>query len=127
MGIVLAFLGIVNASYLLYAHRKPAALVCPLDHDCSVVTESRWSRVLGVRNEVLGILFYLGVLSLFIASIVLPGTRLITTLILAATAGGALYSAALIGIQAFVIKDYCFYCIISALLSVLLLIDALLL
>ena len=119
-GIVLAALGVVNALYLWYGHRTKA-LICPLDHDCSVVTESKWSTLLGVRNEVLGAGYFFIVLCLYLAFALRPDFAERFGMILAIlTAGGLLYSAVLVGIQRFAIKDYCFYCLISALLAFLL-------
>ena len=58
--ITIALAGIVDAGYLVWKHysNKSEPLVCPLDHDCSKVTESKWSTIFLVRNEVLGLLFY---------------------------------------------------------------------
>ena len=61
--ILLSFLGLVNAVYLTYKHYFTAKpLVCPINHDCNAVLNSRWSNILGIRNEILGVLFYGGML-----------------------------------------------------------------
>lgn len=116
--IVLALLGLLDAGYLAYEHYRHKPLVCPLDHDCSVVTESRWSHVFGIRNEVLGLLFYL---SLFIGAIsvfFLPQyTDILLLLFFLASILAFLFSIFLAGIQFWVIRDYCFYCLISALIN----------
>lgn len=124
---VLAILGAMNAGYLVYQHyrRKNKPLVCPMNHDCSVVTESRWSHVLGVRNEVLGLLFFLGMLITLLATRAYPAWQATAHLLLrVGAAGGALFSLFLVSVQALKIKDYCFYCIISAIISVLVGINA---
>ncbi len=124
---VLASLGAINAGYLTYKHHqgRNKPLVCPLNHDCSVVTESRWSHFLGIRNEVLGLLFFLGIVAAMLATLFVPvWTPTIHLLLRIGTAGGALFSVLLIGIQAFKIKNYCFYCIISAILSTLVCVNA---
>ncbi|MEK6904601.1 MAG: vitamin K epoxide reductase family protein [Nanoarchaeota archaeon] len=118
--IILSAIGIWVSGYLVYAHYKKKSLDCPLDHDCSVVTESRWNKIFLVRNDVLGLLFYIAVL---IATIVVlinqtfsPVFFMYMTYI-----GGAvlLFSIFLVYIQFFVIKDYCFYCMISAAVNLL--------
>lgn len=125
-GIVLAALGAVNALYLLRGHRKKS-LICPLNHDCSVVTESKWSTFLGVRNEVLGIAYYFGVLVLYALFALRPATLERFGMILPfMTGGGLLFSAALVGIQAFAIRDYCFYCLISAFIALVLFVTSVL-
>ena len=126
-------LGIVNAGYLLWKHHKQKQnpkqpLVCPLNHDCSVVTESKWSHIFGIRNEILGILFFLSMFFATLSFIFVPSLLSILALpLLLATSGSLIFSIILILIQAFVIKDYCFYCIISAFLTAVIFINSLLL
>ena len=123
--IALALGGIINSAWLAYQHYKKKPLICPFDHDCGVVTESRWSAVLGVRNEALGILFYVFMFGAAIAATALPplaGT--ISLLLVLSASGGTIYSAFLVCVQFFIIRDYCFYCLISALLTALLLINS---
>ncbi len=127
--VVLCILGLLNSGYLVWKHRKNSKtpLVCPLDHDCSKVTESKWSKMLGIRNEVLGTLFYAGLLIFFLLN--LSGWRFksFTLLLFLATLLSSLFSLLLIYIQIRIIKDYCFYCLLSALINFLLLINSLIL
>ncbi len=126
--LVLALGGLINSGYLFWNHHKKKPLVCPLDHDCSIVTESKWSHLFGIRNEILGLLFFVGMLGLGLTSLttLLPlSTTLLSTLIGASL--GLLFSILLVLIQSFVIKNYCFYCLISAVISALLFIVSLLL
>ena len=103
-------------------------MVCPMDHDCSTVTESKWSTVLGVRNEFLGFLFYLGMVCSGLAAILVPSAQgLFLLLLFMGTGIGVLYSALLVGVQLVVIKDYCFYCMISASITLLLFINSIVL
>lgn len=125
---VLAIFGLVDSLYLWYEHKsKNATLMCPLDHDCSVVTESRWSKIFGVRNEVLGAVYYLAMLAGGFTLALAPETTFpIKTLLVVSSFGGFLFSAILTIIQFRVIKDYCFYCLISAGISTIILIVAIL-
>ena len=119
-------MGIIDSGYLVWQHYRKKPLVCPLDHKCDVVTESKWSHIFVVRNEVLGLLFYISLLAGILLFIFVPEPRmLISLLLLFATAGGVLFSLFLISLQIFVIKDYCFYCIISAIISLLLFLNTL--
>lgn len=124
--VVLAIVGIADAGYLVYEHRKHGGvLVCPMDHDCSVVTESKWSRTFGVRNETMGLAYYLMALAGILAAIALPaGAGSVLFYLLILSAGGLAYSFFLTGVQFFVIKDYCFYCLISAGLTLLLFLNS---
>lgn len=124
--IVLSLGGAINAGYLFYQHRKRKPLVCPMNHDCSVVTESKWSHVFGVRNEVLGFLFYCVLLAGIFMSVFMPELiRPMPFFLFLATSAGLLFSLFLIFLQKFVIKDYCFYCLISAIISLFLFLNSL--
>jgi len=123
---VLAIGGLADAGYLIFKHRVHEPLACPLDHDCSVVTESKWARLFGVRNEILGFFFYGGLLVGMLIILFVPAYEgLVRNLILIGVSIGLVLSAFLILIQLAVIKDYCFYCLISAGLNVLLFVNAL--
>ena len=124
--IILAVFGLIDAAYLYYEHRQEnKSLVCPMDHDCSVVTESKWSTIFGVRNELLGLIFYLGVLLLALSPLVLNvNPEPVKNLLMLATAGGLLFSVFLTAVQIVSIKDYCFYCLISAAITILLFINS---
>ncbi len=122
---VLSLLGIATTLRLLWQHqkKKEQPLVCPLNHDCSVVTESKWSHIFYVRNEVLGLLFYLSMLLATIGMTASMYGELLRMFIRFATSLSLLLSAFLVYVQVKIIKDYCFYCLISALINALLLVN----
>lgn len=119
--IVLSVLGIADAGYLTYKHTRKQPLLCPIGDDCSVVTESKWSHLFGVRTEVLGLLYYsallIAIIGVFSTSSLNGG---VIALLPWATGVGGAFSLFLVSLQAFVIKKYCFYCLLSALISFLL-------
>lgn len=119
--IVLSILGIADAGYLTYKHTRKQPLICPIGDDCTVVTESRWSHLFGVRTEVLGLLYYSALLIAILGIFSTPSLngQLLALLPWVTGVGGA-FSLFLISLQAFVIKKYCFYCLLSALISFLL-------
>src|SRR3989344_8359775 len=110
--LTLALAGIADAGYLVWKHyhntTKP--LVCPLDHDCSKVTESRWSTIFWARNEVLGLLFYVAMLVAGLAVFFMPAFSLFSfplSLLIKLSAGfGLVFSLFLIWVQIYKIKDY---------------------
>ncbi len=124
--IVLSFAGLINASYLTYKHYfEKEPLVCPIEgHDCNAVVQSRWSHMFSVRNEVLGVVFYGAALAsgllLALNQGAIPGLRFY---ILIGTGLGMLFSVFLTYLQKFVIHEFCFYCLISAGLSLLIFIN----
>lgn len=118
--VVLAFLGLVNASYISYKRTREQPMVCPINNDCEKVIESRWSRIFYIKNDTLGIIYFLILLifsiSLFLYSdytnLISKGLFLINTL-------AFLFSLFLLYVQKYKIKSYCFYCLISALITFL--------
>jgi len=116
---ILIILGITDSVYLIYKNRGGQPLVCPLNGNCHAVLASKWNRFLGVKNEIWGLLYYLGVLSLL--GLFFYNICGITILaLLGLVSFGALYSAFLTYIQAFKLKEYCFYCLVSAIINLLL-------
>jgi len=124
--IVLSFLGIIDAGYLAYNHIQKKPLICPINAHCSAVTESKWSHMFGVRNEFLGVVYYVGLFGGILGTFLFPSVRPLLFLALVfGTTLGFLFSVFLVFLQAAVIKNYCFYCMISALISFLLFLDSL--
>mgnify|MGYP001597252082 FL=1 len=115
----------INSGYLVYKHHEKKPLICPLNHDCSIVTEGKWSKIFFIRNEILGLFFYIflfiSILILISNQNLLPTLRII---ILLATSFGLLFSVYLILLQKYVIKDYCFYCLISAIITSLIFLNS---
>lgn len=122
--IVLSIVGAIDSAYLLWKHQQHQPLICPLDHDCSAVTESKWSRILLVRNEVLGTAFYVTLLLMVLATLLKPEVQLLPKLIPWITGTGLVFSLFLVYIQIYKIKDYCFYCLASAFITVLLFLNS---
>lgn len=126
--LVLAFVGLLNAGYLLWKHyrHRNQPMICPLTHDCSKVTESSYAHLLPIRNEVLGTVFYVMVLFGIIGTIVFPALQKWGYVLLSIAIGsGVIFSGILVYIQAQVIKNYCFYCLVSALITLLLFVNSL--
>jgi len=129
--LALSIIGGVNSGYLYWKHRQKKPLMCPLDHDCSKVTESKWSHVFYLRNEILGMLFYttmvISMLAIVLFSNLIPFIVLLLYIILSASALATLFSLVLIYIQLKKINDYCFYCIVNAVIILLIFLNSVLL
>ncbi|HBU07356.1 MAG TPA: hypothetical protein DEB09_04715 [Candidatus Magasanikbacteria bacterium] len=115
--VVICILGIMDTIYLINKNKEGKHLVCPINGNCNAVLQSEWNKFLGVKNEVWGLLYYLGVFSL---AILFYYNFLPIEILLLITGLGVLYSAFLTGIQIFKIKEYCVFCLSSAGFSVLL-------
>jgi uncharacterized membrane protein len=117
--IFLAFGGFLIARYI-YHHKKNVkeALVCPLKANCDTVIHSDYSMILGIPVEVLGMFYYAGTAVAYGWVVIFPelSTPLILSGLLFASICAFLFSIYLTCIQAFALKNWCTWCIISAFL-----------
>ena len=124
--LALAIIGIADASYDSYAIYTDQALWCPPPIDgCNTVANSPYARVFGVPLGYLGVVFYavMAAIAALLASAPLsPGRRAVA---LAYATAGVLASGVFFYIQASYIHAFCIYCMISALLTVLLFVTSL--
>lgn len=97
-----------------------AALVCPLRANCDLVIHSNYSKFLGIPVELLGLLYYLFVMVIYTTFLVFPKTAvsLLIALVHLASITAFAFSAYLTMVQAFAIKNWCTWCLISAAISV---------
>lgn len=110
-------LGVV--AYIYYAKKFKKHLSCPVGSNCDVVVKSKYSRFLGIPLEYIG-MFYYSVVALSYASLIFfphLGTGVLLPLILMLTAAAFLFSLYLIFVQAFLLKQWCIWCLLSATLS----------
>ena len=124
--IVLGLLGFVDTIYLIWKSRGKKPLVCPIGDDCNKVLESKWSKIFFVKNDILGLLFYIGII-IGAVLLLLEFNEKIKMILIFASGIGVLFSGFLVFIQVKVIKNYCFYCLISAFINVLIFLNLLLL
>lgn len=122
--IFLAILGFFIAGYISYKKGKEESLVCVVGKKCETVLNSKYNKFFGVRNEILGMFYYLLVIVLSLLFIFgvgsIFGVSLITILILV-TSLAVLFSIYLTYIQFFVLRAFCDYCLTSALVNVFIL------
>ncbi len=114
------------ASYLVFKHRQKKPLVCPLNHDCTVVTESRWSTIFfGIRNEILGLLFFAALLGAMVITLLRPDMKhILFGWMVLVSGGGLVFAVFLVLIQFYTIKDYCFYCLVSVGITLLIFLNS---
>lgn len=122
---VLSLLGVIDSGYLFYKRKKKHPLVCPLNTDCAAVLDSKYNTFLGVHNEIWGGLYYLTLLVVMGAIVLGIFRDHFLTILFPMTTFGFLYSLYLTGVQIFKIKEYCLYCLLSALITFLILLVSL--
>ena len=113
---LLAFIGMVDALYLSIK-RNAGPIPCHITHGCTDVLTSKYSEIAGVPLSWLGLVFYFVIFSVVIFSLFedpkCPVSRL-SGLIFYLAGAALIISAFLVGIQAFILKAYCEYCLLSA-------------
>lgn len=111
-----AFAGFLLAAYIRHKKISKETLVCPLRSNCETVIFSDYSRFFGIPVELLGMAYYLTiaiVYGIFIAiSVDMP--QLVIFGIFSLTVVAFLFSLYLTFIQAFALKQWCTWCLISA-------------
>lgn len=112
----LAAIGIAETVYLVRSRWAAAHPVCPIGGEsCLVVLASRYSRFLGVPNDILGVIFYfiMGIGSAFLVIGVGP-LPLLDQVVKAAVTLAAWLSVYFTYLQVRVIRRWCFWCLMSA-------------
>ena len=115
---ILLFLGFANTLYLYWQYRQfeenGRQMYCFIGGDCQAVVTSKYGKFFGVKNEVLGILYYFLLALLFVVFINYPYLAHVSRLIiLATTVVATLYSARLLLLQFFTLRKICSWCIIA--------------
>jgi uncharacterized membrane protein len=103
----LALAGAAVAGYLTFSHYADSKIACPTG-GCETVQSSAYAVIGPVPVALLGLLAYLAIL----AGLLLPReTR--WAIVFATALTGAIFSAYLFAIQAFELKAFCTWCLVS--------------
>lgn len=114
--ILAAFVGIIITLTIYKDKHKKQPLVCPFGADCHSVVTSDFSTFFGIGLELYGAMYY-GLIALtYIALILFPAlvTPWTMFIITGATIGAFLFSLYLTFVQAFYLKSWCSWCLMSA-------------
>lgn len=117
---VLSLVGLADALYLTIEHLTGQSVQCTIISGCSEVLSSPYAAVAGVPLAAIGATAYFSVFSL--ATLAAFGYQLARTLLLPLVAMMFLVSLWLVYLQAFVIREFCQYCLLSAAITTLLLV-----
>lgn len=109
---IFGVIGVLDTLYLIYNKIKKSDVACPFfpKEWCHKVQHSKQSKTFGVSNSILGFCMYIIILILaFLYSIsILPIWPLFVIVIF-----GFLFSLYFMYIQAFVLKAFCTWCVLS--------------
>ncbi len=112
---LLALVGLADALYLTIEHVTGKTVQCTIVAGCSEVLSSSYAVMGGVPLAAVGAAAYFTVFSL--ATLAAFGYRAAGTLLTPITAVMVLVSLWLIYVQAFVIRAFCQFCLLSAAIS----------
>ena len=114
--VVCAFCGLSLATFIYFKKRLQAPLVCPIGHSCDPVVHSDYSRFMGIPVELLGIIYYTIIVAAYAVMLAAPTPHggLLGGLLLGLSGIALLFSLYLTAVQAFILKEWCTWCLISA-------------
>lgn len=111
----LSAIGIAVTAYLIERRMKEAVAYCPIGEDCHAVLTSKYSKTMGINNDVLGFVYYH--LEIILIGALVLGFNfngLLEPFVTVVVFTGALASIYFTFIQAQVLKLWCFWCLVSA-------------
>ncbi len=101
--------------------RQKKKLVCMIgDGDCDDVVNSKYGRIFGINNTIVGMAYYSLVFVTSIAFLIYPFLNNFSYLLLGkilVSGGAALTGIYLASTQLFILKKWCEYCLASSALS----------
>jgi uncharacterized membrane protein len=118
---LIALVGVFVATYLaLYKAGFIGSLACGTG-SCETVQQSPWAKLLGLPVAVWGVGYYVAVFAVAVAGVQdrWVDDRRVALALLVLTAWGAIFSAYLTYLELFVIHAICRYCVVSAILALL--------
>ena len=111
---LLSVVGLIDSLYLTVTHYTNASVPCNLTQGCETVLRSSYSEIFGIPLAALGIVFYIVSLG---SSIFFIQHNKFYSWLSAWGVVGFLSTLYLLFIQAFVLRAFCQYCLLSALTS----------
>ena len=123
--LVLALIGIIDAFYDSYAIYNGQPLWCPPPIDgCNTVASSPYAHILGLPVGYFGVAYYLCMFGIAALLAIAPISRGLRLSALLGAAIGVSFSMYFMYIQITYIHAFCIYCVISAVLTLFLLLAA---
>ncbi len=121
LNIVLNGILLLIAIFLSYAHFKPSLTeFCAINAqwDCDIVNKSIYAELFGIPVAILGTAVYAFFLGFSVRALYRNQERWLKA-VFAALTGALLFALYLTGIEAFVLKTYCIFCVAQQILVLL--------
>ncbi|MDH3529204.1 MAG: vitamin K epoxide reductase family protein [Acidobacteriota bacterium] len=111
-GFITALVGLADAAYLTSKHLAGTAVPCNLVSGCETVLNSTWAEFYGLPTALYGAIAYFAAFAL--AFLVFSGNKSLWKAFGLLSSVMFVFSVYLIYLQAWVIKAFCQYCLVSA-------------
>jgi uncharacterized membrane protein len=118
LAMVLALIGVGDALYLTVQHLTGKSVRCSVTNGCSAVLSSSYASIAGIPTAAFGVAAYFAAFSL--ATLAAFGYGWARAGLALLVAPMLLASLWLLYVQAFVLRAFCEYCLLSAALTLLL-------
>lgn len=119
---IFSIIGLVISAFLAYEYLLPVPIVCPLTGTgCETVRKSEYSTFLGISIPYLGVLYYafIAIVSIWLTQ---KYQRNIDWIRLLVSGLAFAFGAYLTLLEAYVIKAYCFWCLSSFIVSIVIMV-----
>jgi len=120
--VILVVIGFLNAYFLHWQYlrfkREKKPMFCLIGKDCAGVIDSRFGTTAGLKNEIMGMIYY----SLLLLGLLLSNffaTNLVNIVIFLATLVAAIFSLYLLYVQTLILKKICSWCLIAIALNII--------
>ncbi len=117
--IVLGIVGLLLSNHIFTNKKSKKKLICPLRSNCEKVVKSNYATLYGIPLEVLGMYYYGGTSLLYALAVGFYMPASVFFFLFWVSLSGVIFSLYLIALQAFVLKDWCVWCLGSAGISIL--------
>ncbi len=118
--LLLAFCGLADSAYLAQHEMNGSPLICAVQslNGCNTVADSPYSRLFGLPIAEYGVAFY-GALFVFAALELVLFDRLLRRILQGMAVLGMLSSLYFTSVQVYFIGSFCTYCVVSAVITLL--------
>jgi len=116
---VAALGGFGVSSYVWYAKSHGKQLVCPSGGECNAVVTSKYSKFFEIQLEYLGMLYFCIIFFSYVFMLLAPQffEGIFRAGLMMLTASASFFSGYLLFVQAFLLKKWCIWCILSSMFS----------
>ena|SRR3989344_7220986 len=120
--IIFSAIGFAASFYIFYSKRYNRSLYCPIGENCDDVVRSKYGKTFGVENTIPGMMYYLLILTFALFSNRnIFKQDIVYYFVVGISFASVAFSLYLTYVQKFILKKWCYYCIISTISSILIL------